>query len=462
MRIDLEHDLRTLAGEPTRAFDLDGALRRTRRRRRAVAGGTVAGSLAVAVVAVPLLGNATAVVPVIDDTGVEVADEPDAPDAAPRPLVGDGDFLVRLEPVSANVMADLQAQVQEQALDEVVAGRPVPHWDDLVVDVSAIDPDFHDLVRDWRDRHTDGPRGGDRPILRDDPRTLLEELSRRALAETPVPPPTFDVERLQGPPGADDRPGAWYMDEADGGFHDAAIEQQLGGVLDDLCDWLAAYQADADVAFQRLQADTGRFTTLYSLPPQLPGRLLDRLGQPPFGDGLDGWLYERCLPRLGDWTSWPDPADLEEDLPPDPDAGRDARPSLPAPAFELAMVAVTDTRPDVLAEPSEGEDLYVFAYADGRTVRDQHGLAAALRLAAYEGGWPFHFFERLEGPSQHWPPGSVAVLNGAGDQVRQVLVVVDGTVINLSADDAGVQPLLEDWAREAAWELHRRGQEPTP
>jgi len=457
MRIDLEEDLHALAGEPTRPFDLDGALRRARRRRLAVAGGTVGGTLVAAAVALPLLAHGTATVPVIDDPGREVAEQPDAPDAVPPPLVGDGDFLVRVEPVSANVLADMWEQVHEAALDEVIAGRPMPRWADLAVDLSAVDATFHDLAHDW---HRRGAAAGDRPIVHDDPRFLLEELSRRALAETPVPPPTFDVERLQGPPG--DRASAWYMDEAVADVDDAAVERHLGGTVDDLCDWLAGYQADVEEAFRGLQARSGRYTTLHGLPPQMPGSLLSRLGHPPFGDGLDGWLYDRCLPRLGEWTPWPDPAERDLDLPPEPDAGVDARPRLSATAFEMALSAVTDTRPDALAEPSEGDHLHVFAYDDGRVSRIPNGVAAAVDLGPDEYGLPFEVFERLEGPSQQWPPGSAAVLNGAGDRVRQVVVAVDGIVINLSADDAGVQPLLEDWAREAAWELHRRGQERTP
>jgi hypothetical protein len=467
MSVDLEPGLRELAGRPSRDFDVHAAMRRARRRRAASATGAATSVAAVAAVATLVLGGTGPSVPVIVDGG-----DPDVAASAERStsseIVGDGEFVVVLTPVTENVLADLEAQAHEQALDAIIAGEPTPRWQDLTVDLRAVDPDLHPVVEQYHAQLTAPSRRGQRPIILDGQRSLLQATQRRVLQELPPPTaPPFDLALLHGPPDAEDRELAWYMaDDGSGGLDDARIEGHLGPVLDDLCGWLGDRHADADARFRDLTASTGRFETAYGLPPLPLHEPLAALGEPPIGDGLAGWIDERCSSAFPDFEPWPEHETVEDDSPPPEPNASDQATRGPS---EEAVAAALAHKPTILGEPREAGTGHIFGYSGGREQpTNQEGIAVFLMTDRPVNGsddtetlWlasaPWAEFDRLETESDGWPPGTVAIINGHPGDATQVIFHVDGTIVNLSADDPGANGVIEGWALDIAWDVHSGG-----
>ena len=149
MSVDLERDLRRLAGSPSRDFDVHAAVRRARRRRVNMTGAATSVA-AVAAVTTLVLGGTGPSVPVIIDAG-----DPDVAAPAETPtsseVVGDGELVVVSMAATDNVLADLEAQAHEQALDAIIAGEPTPRWRDLAVDLREVDPDLRPVVEQYHE-----------------------------------------------------------------------------------------------------------------------------------------------------------------------------------------------------------------------------------------------------------------------------------------------------------------------
>lgn len=467
MSVDLERDLRELAGSPSRDFDVHAAVRRARRRRAVSATGAATSVAAVAAVTTLVVGGTGPSVPVIvDGNGPDVAAPAERPTSSE--VVGDGEFAVVLTPATDNVLADLEAQAHEQALDAVIAGEPTPRWRDLAVDLREVDPDLHPVVEQYHEQLTAPTRRGERPIIPDDERSLLQAMQRRVLQELPPPTaPPFGLALLHGPPDAEDGELAWYMaDDGSGGFDDARIEGHLGPVLDDLCGWLGERHASANARFRDLTASSGRFETAYGLPPLQLHEPLDALGEPSIGDGLVGWIDERCSSAFPAFEPWPQHETVEDDAPPPEPIAPEQATRGPS---EEAVAAALAHKPSILGEPRDAGAGHIFGYGDEREQpANQEGIAVFLMTdRSVDGGddtetlvppfAPWAEFERLETASDGWPPGTLTIINGRPGDATQVVFHLDGTIVNLSADDPGANDVIEGWALDIAWDLHSGG-----
>lgn len=461
MSVDLERRLRELAGSPSRDFDVQAAVRRARRRRAVNATGAATSMAAVAAVATIVLGGTGPSVPVIIDGA-----DPDVAAPAERSTVpealGDGELVVVLTPATENILADLESQAREQALDTVIAGGPTPRWRDLAVDLRGVDPNLRPLIEHHHELLTSPTRHGDRPIVPDDERSLLDAMQRRVLQELRPTEPPFDVGILSGPPDTEERELAWYMaDDGSGEFDDALIERHLGPVLDDLCEWLGDHHADADARFRDMVASSGRFGTTYGLPPLQLSVPLQALGGPRI-DGLSDWIGERCISVFPVFEPWPEHAPVEADPSP---RERDTTEET-AGRSERAVAAALATKPTILGEPRDAGTGHIFGYGDGREEpTNQEGIAVFLvtsrsgdggeaPVTAFE---PWGQYERLGTESDGWPPGTLAGINGPPGNVRQVVFHLEDTIVNLSADDRDATEVLEAWALDIAWHLHSDG-----
>lgn len=444
MSSDLHHLLEDAAAAPSRSVTVASLRSRMRRRRLrwAAVGST---GLVAAVVALPAPGGG----------GLRII-EP-TPDVAEQPPPVESSRIIELSEPSDNLVADLHQQAEAQALAIARTDEVVLTWNEITLDLDQVDPFWHQPLEQYVDSL------GDRPVAPVD--RLAATIAEEIRANWQPSHPDFDLSPLAGPPDADGgdlggREHAWYMHEqADGGgYNEELLAEQVGPILDDLCEWLAQEHAAASAAYRdqlggQLLAQAPQQLHVRGFVAELVAGELDE----PLGDGLNAWIVDACADHLPA-SERHEPPEPRKDPPPPPPAAPE---EILDDGHQLALEIARATAPQPIAEP---------ATIDGNTLRfgtdeptrpeDSEGQATVraivqdhpdLGLLAHQTGY------RLEGEPDGWPNGTIVIVterdDGAGHGYTQVIIHIDDALVSLTGESPNTWEHIYSWAEELAAKL---------